>query len=253
MSNETLIGCPFCGRIPEIVDYEHDGTKLTCLNTACPAEVKITGKTLEEATAKWNKRRHEQTKATPDLIECVKEAIMRNGIDIGNNIVVDLDLDGAARDAIAALPALPYTLAPDVLDGIADYIRRINKRGNRSWPYLSEMQRDEWRIEARNVLALAGTFRSDSTAPTEDRDLNEVIGGLIALYESDCNGSAVMKAAADYLTAFAAASGRSLIDETRIRGELFNSRDAALCEGREWALDDVLQVLQPYLREASHG
>jgi hypothetical protein len=42
----------------------------------------------------------------------------------------------------------------EIVDRIADYIRRIDSRGSRPWPDLSEMQREEWRIYARNILAI---------------------------------------------------------------------------------------------------
>ncbi|WP_020471554.1 hypothetical protein [Zavarzinella formosa] len=52
----------------------------------------------------------------------------------------------------------------------------------------------------REILRVCGMKReSGILTKSQQREIDEIVGGLLGLYESDCNGSATIKAAADLI------------------------------------------------------
>ena len=60
MSEETVVGCPFCGETPTVEAWHgggHDKHVVACLNVACPATPFLTETTRADAIRRWNTRK----------------------------------------------------------------------------------------------------------------------------------------------------------------------------------------------------
>ncbi len=60
MNNKDLLGCPFCGKEPEIDKYKVRGTmvwNVACMNDDCSVHVETDDfESQEEAVKAWNQR-----------------------------------------------------------------------------------------------------------------------------------------------------------------------------------------------------
>lgn len=55
----TVVGCPFCGEIPEVRDDAGWGqTDIVCKNPdcSCDGDLMVCGNNIEDAAARWNRR-----------------------------------------------------------------------------------------------------------------------------------------------------------------------------------------------------
>ena len=60
MSEEIVVGCPFCGKTPTVKAWNDGGQDtymVVCSNTACPATSAVTGATRAGAIRRWNIRK----------------------------------------------------------------------------------------------------------------------------------------------------------------------------------------------------
>ncbi len=59
-SDDTVLGCPFCGKSPKYLRCLHWGVPvhfLMCRNKRCPIELQIEDESFETCVKKWNKRK----------------------------------------------------------------------------------------------------------------------------------------------------------------------------------------------------
>lgn len=53
---KQVLGCPFCGELPELLEVTGLRKILYCGNDECGAQAEVTGDDYEELLTKWNTR-----------------------------------------------------------------------------------------------------------------------------------------------------------------------------------------------------
>lgn len=70
MSEEIVVGCPFCGATPKVEGWHGGGCPdehmVACSNAACPVGPHAIGATLVDAIRLWNTRKAETQDVVPD-------------------------------------------------------------------------------------------------------------------------------------------------------------------------------------------
>lgn len=68
MSNEIVVGCPFCGETPTVSFLAFHGQskhRVACTNARCPVAPTVIGATSADAIRRWNARKAK----TPDVLD----------------------------------------------------------------------------------------------------------------------------------------------------------------------------------------